>query len=106
MVYDNDGNEIARRIRGETDDALDTRGGGSLTELHITNFLEAITDGATVTAPIDEGHKSQLLCHLGNIAQRTGGAFACDPATGRILGDDAAMALWEREYEPGWEPKV
>lgn len=106
VIYDLENNEIARRIRGETVDALDTRGGGSLTDLHIVNFLSAIRDDATPAAPIDEGHKSQLLCHLGNIAQRTGGALHCDPQTGGIVGNAEATALWSRDYEPGWEPRV
>ncbi len=106
VIYDNENNEIARRIRDETVDVLDTRGGGTLTDLHITNFLDAIRGDATPTAPIDDGHKSQLLCHLGNIAQRTGGSLRCDPRTGRIVGDADATRLWSREYEPGWETKV
>jgi predicted dehydrogenase len=106
VVFDNANREIARRLRSETIDALDTRGGGSLTDLHITNFLEAIRGEATLAAPIDQGHRSQLLCHLGNIALRTSGAFECDPIAGRILNDSRAMGLWERDYEPGWEPKV
>ena len=106
VIYDNENNEIARRTREETDDALDTRGGGTLTDLHIANFLDAIRGDATPSAPIDEGHKSQLLCHLGNIAQRTDGAVTCDSQTGRIVDSAEAMALWSREYEPGWEPTV
>jgi len=106
VIYDNENNEIARRIRGETVDALDTRGGGTLTDLHIANFLDAIRGDATPRAPIDGGHKSQLLCHLGNIAQRTEGSLRCDPQTGRIVGNAEAAALWSREYEPGWEAKV
>ncbi|UCG84994.1 MAG: Gfo/Idh/MocA family oxidoreductase [Gemmatimonadota bacterium] len=106
VIYDNENNEIARHIRGETVDALDTRGAGTLTDLHIANFLESIRGEASPTAPIDEGHKSQLLCHLGNIAQRSDGALTCDPQTGRILADADAERLWSREYEPGWEPKV
>jgi predicted dehydrogenase len=104
VIYDNENNEIARRIRGETVDALDTRGGGTLTDLHIANFQDAIRGEATPRAPIGGGHKSQLLCHLGNIAQRTGGSLDCDPQTGRIFGDARATALWSRAYEPGWEP--
>jgi predicted dehydrogenase len=106
IIFDNQNNEIARRMRGETVDALDTRGGGTLTDLHIGNFLDSILGEATPTAHIEGGHKSQLLCHLGNIAQRTSGALRCDPNTGRILGDDTAMAHWTRDYEPGWEPRV
>jgi len=106
VLYDNDNNEIARRLVGEGGDPLDTRGGGSQTDRHLANFLDAIRGEATPASPIHEGHMSQLLCHLGNIAQRTGGAVHCDPATGRIVNDAEAMALWSRDYEPGWEPRV
>jgi hypothetical protein len=47
-----------------------------------------------------------MLCHLGNIAHRTGHTLNCDPSNGRIQDDKVAMKLWAREYEPGWEPKV
>jgi predicted dehydrogenase len=73
---------------------------------HITNFLDSIRNGEKLNSPIDEGHKSTLLCHLGNIAHRTGRALRCDPQTGRILEDSSAMTYWSREYAPGWEPKV
>lgn len=75
---------------------------------HITNFLDAIRNDTplALNAEIAEGHKSTLLCHLGNIAQRTGRSLNCDPQNGHILADSEAMALWGREYEPGWEPKV
>ena len=59
-----------------------------------------------LNAEIEIGHKSTLLCHLGNIAHRTGRTMNCNPQNGHILGDTKAMALWERDYEKGWEPKV
>jgi len=75
---------------------------------HITNFLEAIRNDKPreLNAEIAEGHKSTLICHLGNIAQRTGRTLNCDATNGHILNDTEAMALWVREYEPGWEPRV
>jgi len=75
---------------------------------HVTNFLAAIRNDKPreLNAEIAEGHKSTLLCHLGNISQRTGRTLECDPANGHILNDEQAMGLWAREYEPGWEPKV
>jgi predicted dehydrogenase len=106
VLFDNENNEISRRVRGEAEDALDTRGGGSLTDLHIVNFLDSVRGEGTPNAAIGGGHKSQLLCHLGNIAQRTTGSIACDPGNGHIVGNVDAMALWDRDYEPGWEPKV
>jgi predicted dehydrogenase len=73
---------------------------------HLKNFLECIKSGDRPAAQIEEGHKSTLLCLLGNIAYRTGHALACDPQNGHIQGDPAAEKLWTREYRPGWEPKV
>ncbi|MAT13762.1 MAG: dehydrogenase [Planctomyces sp.] len=75
---------------------------------HIVNFLECVRNNEPLklNAEIEEGHKSTLLCHLGNIAQRTGRTLHCNPENGHIIGDDTAMKYWKREYEPGWEPQV
>jgi predicted dehydrogenase len=75
-------------------------------EPHLENFLAAVRGGAKPNAEIAEGHKSTLLCHLGNIAYRTGRALRLDGQTHQIAGDAEAAALWSREYRPGWEPKV
>jgi len=106
VVYDPDNKEVWRRVRSSSIDALDTRGGEILTDFHIANFVAAVQGTEQPHAPIEEGHKSVLLCHLGNIAQRTGRTLQCDPATGRLVDDDDAMQYWSRTYEPGWEPKV
>ena len=106
VVYDNRNNEIRRRIGGETDSGLDIRGGGDMTAIHIDNFLDTIRGDAHLTAPIGDAQRSVLLCHLGNIAQRTGRALQCDPTNGHIVDDREAMGHWSREYEPGWEPRI
>ncbi len=76
------------------------------TRTHSQNFIDAIRTGIQTNSTVGEGHKSNLLCHLGNIAQRVGRTLRCDPKNGRIINDQEAMALWRREYEPGWEPRV
>ena len=73
---------------------------------HFNNLIGAIRGEGKLNSEIEEGHKSTLLPHLANVAVRTGRSLKCDPKNGRILGDDDAMKLWSREYEPGWEPKV
>jgi hypothetical protein len=55
---------------------------------------------------VTEIAKSILLCHLGNIAQYTGRKLRTDPASGRIVGDAEAMRHWQREYAPGWAPRI
>ncbi len=82
--------------------------GNDAVKAHIENFIAAIraNDPKLLHSEIEEGHKSTLLCHLGNIALRTGDSLKCDPANGHILNSEEGRKLWAREYEPGWEPKV
>jgi predicted dehydrogenase len=74
--------------------------------LHVRNFLDAIRNHKRPNCDIEDGHKTTLMCHLGNISWRVGRTLNCDPKNGHILNDDEAMKLWSREYRPGWEPKV
>ena len=74
--------------------------------VHFANFLAAIRNGTRLNSEIEEGHKSTLLCHLGNISQRTGRSLRCNLKDGTIQQDNAAMAMWTREYQKGWEPRV
>jgi len=94
-----------RRMRRDAEASLDTRGGGALTDLHVANFLASVRGEETPTAPIRIGRKSQLLCHLGNIAQATGEVLHV--RDGHLVDPPAgARELWGREYQPGWEPVV
>lgn len=85
---------------------IDKGGASAGDRPHFENFLECIRSGKRPRADVEEGHKSTLLCHLGNIAWRTGRTLNTDPKNGHILGDAEAEKLWGREYRPGWEPKV
>jgi predicted dehydrogenase len=93
-VYDRDNKEV-RKAKGPHGNVE-----------HIANFLAGVRAEAPLNAEILEGHRTALMCHLGNIAYRTKRTLHCDPKTGRIQGDKEASAMWGREYAPGWEPKV
>ncbi len=93
-------NKVIREIKGRNEGLF------SFDALHFDNFLQAIREGKPLRAEIEEGQKSTVLCHLGNIAWRTGRTIDFDPNTRKILGDQAASALVARKYRPGWEPKV
>ena len=54
--------------------------------------------GKSPNADIAIGHNSTRLCHLGNIAHRTGKKLTFDAATETFPGDDEANALLGREY--------
>jgi predicted dehydrogenase len=99
----------AHTVYDERDKAISESPGTSSGEPeHVANFVSAIRsdDPSSLNAEIEIGHRSTLLCHLGNIAHRTGRTLKCDPVNGHIQDDKEAMGLWKREYEPGWEPQV
>ncbi|MEZ6140700.1 MAG: Gfo/Idh/MocA family oxidoreductase [Zavarzinella sp.] len=93
-VYDLKGKEI-KKVAGKDGTAA-----------HFENFIATIRGQATLNSEISEGHRTTLLCHLGNIAHRVGRRLKCDPKNGKILDDGEAMKLWSREYARGWEPTV
>lgn len=75
---------------------------------HLQNFVDAIrtNNPDRLNQPILEGHRSTLLCHLGNIAYRTGRTVKCDSSNGHILDDTEQQGLWQRDYSPEWRDAV
>jgi hypothetical protein len=65
---------------------------------HARNFLDCIRSGRRPNADIEEGHRSTRLCHLGNIAYRTGRALRFDAHTETLLDDAEANRLLGRTY--------
>ncbi len=112
-VYDNDRRPSVIKSVTEEDsqesqhDPQNTMGPGLRRDIgHVENFLDGIREGASLHSEIVGGHKSVLLCQLGNIAYRTGSALQIDPENGHIKENPEANALWSREYEPGWKPQI
>ncbi len=67
---------------------------------HFDNFIDAVRSRkqTDLNADVEEGHKSSLMAHLGNISYRTKRQITLDPKTETIVGDDAANALLTRTY--------
>lgn len=99
-------NDQGARIQdGERKEVASFKGGRGDAE-HLRDFLDAVRDGHRTRADIEEGHKSALFCHLGNISYRTGQSIEVDPANGHIVNNAPAEKLWAREYREGWAPTV
>ncbi|HRY48177.1 MAG TPA: Gfo/Idh/MocA family oxidoreductase [Candidatus Paceibacterota bacterium] len=75
-------------------------------QVHMADFLDSIRQDRKPSATIEEGQKSTLLCHLGNIAYRVGHVVHFNPEQRQIEHDAKARKLWSREYRKGWEPRV
>jgi predicted dehydrogenase len=91
LTFDKKGWHVA-----DGDKASDTA--RDMEKAHLRNFLDCIKDGKRPNADIEQGHKSTRLCHLGNIAFRTGRAVRFDAKTETILDDAEASALLGRSY--------
>ena len=68
--------------------------------LHMQNFLAACRSRnyKELNAEIEIGATSATLCHLANIAYRTGRKLQWDSAGKKFVNDSAADKLLTREY--------
>lgn len=105
-IYDLKGNKTSEFKVGSTTSSADTVGRDSMTEAHFANFIAAIRKGEKLHAPIEVGNISVTMLHVSNIAWELNREMHLDPSDGRIQKDAEAMAMWSREYEKGWAPRV
>lgn len=75
---------------------------------HLQNFIDCVREDkpSGLNQPILEAHKSTLLCHLGNIAHRTGKTVLSDAKNGHVLNDVDQQNMWARQYDPAWKDAV
>lgn len=70
---------------------------------HQQNWLECIKSRKLPICDVAIGHRSATVCHLGNIAVRTGSKIQWDPAKELIVGDTEAAKLTTKEYRAPWK---
>ena len=105
MVLGDDGYKVYGKGDKLVDSAQKPKGRGE-TE-HQSNFVACIKSRARPNCDIEEGHRSALLCHLGNIAQRVGRTIQFDVQAESIPGDAEAAQLLTRTYRDPWNlPKI
>jgi predicted dehydrogenase len=91
MVFDRKGWHVVDGVEA-SDKAQETD------RAHFQNFLDCVRSGHRPNADVEEGHKSTRLCHLGNIAYRTGRTLHFDGVTETIKDDPEANKLLGRSY--------
>ena len=75
--------------------------------IHHVNWLDCIKTRKEPVCSVTVGHHSAVVCHLGNIAVRTGKKVQWDPVKEEITGD-AELAKWAtKAYRAPWKlPEV
>ncbi len=76
--------------------------GGNLDEAHVKNFLECLRTRKRPNADVEEGHRSAIMCHLGNISMRLGRSLKWDSAKEEVIGDPEANRWLMKPYRAPW----
>ena len=70
---------------------------------HKENFVQCIRSRRLPNADVEQGHRSALLSHYGNISYRLGGQrLVIDPATEHFVDNPEAMKLFKRQGRKPW----
>ncbi|TWT93270.1 Inositol 2-dehydrogenase [Stieleria varia] len=70
---------------------------------HFNDFLDCVKTRNKPAADISIGHRSATVCHLGNIAVRTGKKLQWDPASETVVGDPEAAKWLTKEYRAPYQ---
>jgi hypothetical protein len=69
---------------------------------HVRNFLDAVKSRQDPIEPVEVGHRTATLCHLGNIAMKLKRKIKWDPETEQIVGDDDAAKMLSKPKRDPW----
>ena len=69
---------------------------------HMVDLLQNIATRGKPVADIEQGHISTATCILANLSMALGRSLTWDPATHKIVGDEAANKLLQRPYRAPW----
>jgi len=64
----------------------------------MTEFLTAVRERTSVSAPPEIAHRSCALVHLGDIAQRAGGQLDFEPRSEQFVDCEQANQLLKKQY--------
>jgi predicted dehydrogenase len=70
---------------------------------HMDEFFHAIRTRRQPTAPVESGHRTATVCHLGNITLELGRPVKWDPVKEEFPGDDEANRLTWRPWRSPWK---
>jgi predicted dehydrogenase len=75
---------------------------GNMNQAHMRDFLDCMDSRKRPNSDVEIGHNSMTVCHLANIAFRTGRRIAWDAAREQVVGDAEAQKLVTKPYRGPW----
>lgn len=69
---------------------------------HMTDFLDCVVSREETIAPVNAGHRSASIGHLGKLACTLGAGFKWDPKAEEITDNPALNGLLTRHYRGTW----
>ena len=69
---------------------------------HYRNFIDCVKTRKEPIAPVEAGHRSASICHLGNIAMELGRKLQWDPEKELFINDDEANRFVNRPMRGQW----
>jgi hypothetical protein len=69
---------------------------------HYRNFLDSVKSRQDPVEPVEAGHRTASVCHLGNIAMILHRKIKWDPQSETIVGDDEAAKMLSRPMRAPW----
>jgi predicted dehydrogenase len=92
-------------VRDRPDPALADiwKGKGIVAGPHLQNWIDCIRSRDEPAAPVEIGHRSVTICHLGGIARELGRKLCWDPVAETFPDDEEARRLIDRPRRMGWE---
>jgi hypothetical protein len=70
---------------------------------HMRNFLDCVKSRSKPNCDVEEGHRSTIFAHLGNIALATRQRIEWDPKTETITSPRSANSLLQYAYRQPWK---
>ena len=72
---------------------------------HVRNFVDCVKSRQRPNADIEDGHRTNTACRLGNVAYRVGRKLRWDAVKEQIIDDPEANKLAVGTYRAPWIPK-
>ncbi len=69
---------------------------------HVRNFLDCVKTREEPIEPVEVGHRTSTLCHLGNIALQLNRTLKWDPDNERFPDDEEANRMQSRPIREPW----